>query len=752
MGKLIFLLIILLIPFSIICMIIAAIGDYFEKRKERKIERQYIYICNRYPVGIGMWMHNNVLKIDAIIKKYKEVKHKEANLQDTEYKNSIFEYYHNIIYYPVYNVRVNAIAQISNISDLDYNCNNEYNDLKSTYYNGISEIKYFSDASLAYVDKANVFIKIYSLINKDKVRSKHRDKTVLSPFEKVYSKYPLGVLKWLYDEKIIKNLFDFSIDSLSYNDKRMVVFAPDVNFEKIDEQVKKEIENLKDKYPRSITSNETDIEKLQLAYNPSLAEQRHYEHLIEDCLKEKSQWVKEQNKFNSTCLDLCKSKLKGYGYYVYYVPFDEIPYNGIDHSKQYYINGGKTPYDFNDINGKPKQGAIKVWQLFMASYCKTNDADSKFFPNENGKKLPKFKNGSLVYKDSVYDKIFDFIKDLKNIYSDLYVLFIYNKPGWEEFVINSHFFYLVQNLDKYDGNKYYLKNWAENVSMKDVLHATNSKHFIVIDFATENEQLISNCSNIIKNYEGKFRPMIVYLSLLKCYDSDEVKKIIKEKKEKVESAENAHKAFENGVRNWPELYGGLHYNYLLNYYPTTCDFEATDEEWDDRWLVWNFKNTPGKTEEYEHEQALKELLPRFQKLLVDTFGMSNLKYLTLVCIPASSQAKTKARYEEFSCRLCKATGLINAYGHISVVEEKTERRLGGTSINTSQLSFDKEFFKGKYVLLFDDIITRGDSMRTFKKEMESLGSIVVAGLSIGKTKHHRENQVNEVDSIDDIFR
>ena len=74
------------------------------------------------------------------------------------------------------------------------------------------------------------------------------------------------------------------------------------------------------------------------------------------------------------------------------------------------------------------------------------------------------------------------------------------------------------------------------------------------------------------------------------------------------------------------------------------------------------------------------------------------------------------------------------------VEE--ERHLGGSGMNTNQLSFDEDFFKGKYVLLFDDVITRGDSMRTFKSKMETLGAIVVGGLALGKTKHERPLSAN----------
>jgi predicted amidophosphoribosyltransferase len=204
-----------------------------------------------------------------------------------------------------------------------------------------------------------------------------------------------------------------------------------------------------------------------------------------------------------------------------------------------------------------------------------------------------------------------------------------------------------------------------------------------------------------------------------------------------EKEENAKKNLLECVSSWDKLSFGLPYSYLFYYYPTTCDFEATEEEWSNRWLIWDFKNTPGKTTEEDHYEALDKAIPMLKNKLITTFGENNLKYLTLVCIPASSQAKTQARYEVFSNRICGETGLINAYSHISVVSERQERHLGGTGMNTGQIAFDEGFFKGKYVLLFDDVVTRGDSMRTFKRKMESLGAIVIGGLSLGKTKHER---------------
>lgn len=193
----------------------------------------------------------------------------------------------------------------------------------------------------------------------------------------------------------------------------------------------------------------------------------------------------------------------------------------------------------------------------------------------------------------------------------------------------------------------------------------------------------------------------------------------------------------NKVQRWYTIQGSLRYNYMLDYYPTTCEFEASDEEWDDRWTVWNFKNTPGKTEEDDHQEALNEVIPRIKSELCSTFGESSLKYLTLVCIPASSAEKTESRYEEFSERLCDETGMENAYSHMSVTKDSEEKKFGGRGITTNNVSFDEKFFKDKYVLLFDDVITKGESMLRFKQKLEKLGAIVVCGFSIGKTKHER---------------
>ena len=195
------------------------------------------------------------------------------------------------------------------------------------------------------------------------------------------------------------------------------------------------------------------------------------------------------------------------------------------------------------------------------------------------------------------------------------------------------------------------------------------------------------------------------------------------------------------VKNWDTLQDGMHYCYLLRYYPITCEFKATNKEWEDRNTVWNFKNDPAKVSSEEHDEALKWVLQNVKDKLLEAFDRESLKLLTLVCIPASSKMMTERRYKDFSSMLCDETGMDNSYSYINITNDATPKHLGGTGKPT--VEFDEDFFKNKNIIIFDDVITSGRSMLRMKLKMEQLGATVIAGISIGKTFHHRpDNQTN----------
>lgn len=62
-----------------------------------------------------------------------------------------------------------------------------------------------------------------------------------------------------------------------------------------------------------------------------------------------------------------------------------------------------------------------------------------------------------------------------------------------------------------------------------------------------------------------------------------------------------------------------------------------------------------------------------------------------------------------------------------------ESKLGKHVNNVQIINFDTDFFKGKKVLVFDDVITRGYSYARFACLLEALGASVVGGLFLART-------------------
>ena len=456
-------------------------------------------------------------------------------------------------------------------------------------------------------------------------------------------------------------------------------------------------------------------------------------------------WIKTQVDYSNCCRSVREKLLPSWGCYRYDIPFKSITYDG-----------------------KEVDELFAVWQIFAQSFCLDDSLDytNKKDVLEKTRNLIGFKNKNRLFREVLYDNLMLFLQDLHKKYGeDLVVLF--GTSGIEDYQSfnDFHFSYLRKKLSE-AGIQF-------KQIVKEPRSITENARYVIIEVITENNHMRETCQHVLSLKHNCYATCnkskrqdcfsdIIYISLNKGYDSNEMQTIITKTNRKIEKQKEIERKkleeekkkreeellrikqqqevlsqLQGAVSTWDTLVGGLKYSYLFYYYPTTCDFEATEEEWYYRRLVWDFKNTPGKTSPVAHQIALRKAVLIIKNKLFETFNSDNLKHLTLVCIPASSQAKTQARYEVFSNRICGETGLINAYSHISVVSEREERHLGGTGMNTGQIAFDESFFKGKYVLLFDDVVTRGDSMRTFKRKMESLGAIVIGGLSLGKTKHER---------------
>lgn len=188
--------------------------------------------------------------------------------------------------------------------------------------------------------------------------------------------------------------------------------------------------------------------------------------------------------------------------------------------------------------------------------------------------------------------------------------------------------------------------------------------------------------------------------------------------EKSTSSERLRSVNTQSLDTWNRL-NGCPFYYFYYYVPKRYT-NITNETINIRRMIYNFKDGI----DY---RKVKDLL---KDKLRATFG-SNLSNIVFVCIPASSKIKSDDRYLEFSEDICNDLGMIDGYPHISFVQEKTPKHLGGT--DKAIFEFDKNFFAYHNVVLFDDVVTRGHSMKEFINQLENIHAKVLCQIAIGKT-------------------
>ena len=136
--------------------------------------------------------------------------------------------------------------------------------------------------------------------------------------------------------------------------------------------------------------------------------------------------------------------------------------------------------------------------------------------------------------------------------------------------------------------------------------------------------------------------------------------------------------------------------------------------------VWDFKD--GKNQGWVIDLVI-EYIKAFH---------SNVKDLCLVCVPASTRLINQCRWENFSNTICKTLNISNGFEHITILKEKEPKHLTH-QYTKGEYKYDYDFFKGKKIIVFDDLVTRGISMSTFVEEIKETGGTVIDTLSIART-------------------
>lgn len=183
----------------------------------------------------------------------------------------------------------------------------------------------------------------------------------------------------------------------------------------------------------------------------------------------------------------------------------------------------------------------------------------------------------------------------------------------------------------------------------------------------------------------------------------------------------------------------LHY-YFYDYYPSN-KFKVVDKKAESvRKLIWAFKNDKKYVSESDNHKAVCFVAKILASKLKETFGES-LKRLTFVCVPASTAKITEDRYKNFSEYVCCLTGMTNAYPYIKVVKDKQPGHKNKKDYYVKffderivdEIDLDSEFFKGKNVLLFDDVLTLGKAISNLKMYLEVCNANFIAAVTIAKT-------------------
>lgn len=232
-----------------------------------------------------------------------------------------------------------------------------------------------------------------------------------------------------------------------------------------------------------------------------------------------NKWEQDQKDFSNQCYKLSKELMPTFGRYVYSVNFKK-----------------------RKMNGELTEGEYKIWQFFPTSICFENDLDYKYFKyiEENAANLPLFKTQKRYFNSFVYDNIISFINELNKEES---VLVYINSEvvNWTDEALYYHYQHLLllPNIKVYYPIGSEFIN-SENENWLQHLH----RRIIIIDMITDNESLKNICEKFLDKGKDK-KPLITYISLLKCFDRNEMQHLIDKKNVEMHKMKEVKEAIEN---------------------------------------------------------------------------------------------------------------------------------------------------------------------------------------------------------------
>lgn len=109
----------------------------------------------------------------------------------------------------------------------------------------------------------------------------------------------------------------------------------------------------------------------------------------------------------------------------------------------------------------------------------------------------------------------------------------------------------------------------------------------------------------------------------------------------------------------------------------------------------------------------------------------------LCCVPAATNSKYIRRFKRFAAEVSKRTGIQNGTKHVNIAGMREAKHHNACHIVSESFGYavstDPDFFEGKNVILFDDLITTGATANEFAEELEAVGANVLGAMFLART-------------------
>lgn len=180
---------------------------------------------------------------------------------------------------------------------------------------------------------------------------------------------------------------------------------------------------------------------------------------------------------------------------------------------------------------------------------------------------------------------------------------------------------------------------------------------------------------------------------------------------------------ENYFKSFLKLDGGLCF-YLYDYVPVSRNIKATTELKKITNLLFRFKEG----------HALSLSVKLFSMAMSRIYAITNKKENSiLIPIPASTRVKHNQRFSTFCYLLSERTGIPNGFNAITIRNDRDELKgLQGVD-KIFNLTFNETVFKGKKVILVDDVLNTGQGFIQLRKKLLEHGAKSVMGIFLVKT-------------------